>query len=78
MFLNLLLFLTFAIPAQSGVTTAVVPASDGVPIHYAVQGKGEPALVFIHCWTCAHLAQTFNGMIIYSLHGFPSSNRVEI
>jgi len=30
----------------------VVNASDGVPIHYSVQGKGEPALVFIHCWTC--------------------------
>jgi pimeloyl-ACP methyl ester carboxylesterase len=23
-----------------------------VPIHYSVQGKGEPALVFIHCWAC--------------------------
>ncbi len=30
----------------------MVTASDGVPIHYAVQGKGEPALVFIHCWSC--------------------------
>lgn len=31
---------------------AFVPAADGVPIHYSVQGKGEPVLVFIHCWTC--------------------------
>jgi len=23
-----------------------------VPIHYSVQGKGDPALVFIHCWAC--------------------------
>lgn len=31
---------------------AVVSSTDGVPIHYTAQGKGEPALVFIHCWTC--------------------------
>ena len=31
---------------------AVVRSTDGVPIHYTVQGKGEPALVFVHCWTC--------------------------
>lgn len=31
---------------------ALVSSSDGVPIHYTAQGKGEPALVFIHCWTC--------------------------
>ena len=42
MFLSLILFLA----------TSVVPASDGVPIHYDVQGKGEPTLVFIHCWSC--------------------------
>jgi len=42
MFLSMVLFLA----------SAVVPASDGVPIHYDVQGKGEPALVFIHCWGC--------------------------
>ena len=41
MFLSLLLFLA-----------GTVPAADGVPIHYSVQGKGEPALVFIHCWSC--------------------------
>lgn len=54
MFLNLLLLLlTLAIPfAQTGGKTEVVPAADGVPIRYAVQGKGEPALVFIHCWSC--------------------------
>ena len=31
---------------------AVIPAADGVPIYYDVQGKGDPALVFIHCWSC--------------------------
>lgn len=41
MFLSLLLLLA-----------STVPAADGVPIHFSVQGKGEPALVFIHCWGC--------------------------
>jgi len=52
MFLNLILFLTFLTPFAQPASTAVVNASDGVPIHYAVQGKGEPTLVFIHCWSC--------------------------
>jgi len=52
MFLNLILFLTFVIPFAQPEKTSVVPASDGVQIHYAVQGKGEPTLVFIHCWGC--------------------------
>lgn len=53
MFLSLLLLLTFAIPsAQAASKDAVVAASDGVPIHYSVQGTGEPALVFVHCWSC--------------------------
>ena len=54
MFLSLLLLLTFAIPSAQAAknTDAVVTASDGVPIHYSVQGTGEPALVFVHCWSC--------------------------
>ena len=52
MFLNLVLFLTLVIPFAQPASTSVVPAADGVPIHYAVQGKGEPTLVFIHCWSC--------------------------
>src|SRR6185369_10002774 len=51
MFLNLILFLTFVIPFAQPASKSV-NASDGVPIHYAVAGKGEPALVFIHCWSC--------------------------
>jgi pimeloyl-ACP methyl ester carboxylesterase len=31
---------------------AVVRSNDGVPIHYTVEGRGEPALVFVHCWNC--------------------------
>ena len=41
MFLSVLLLLA-----------SIVPAADGVPIHYSVQGKGDPALVFVHCWSC--------------------------
>lgn len=52
MFLNFILFLTLMIPFTQSPSTSVVPASDGVTIHYAVQGKGEPSLVFIHCWSC--------------------------
>jgi pimeloyl-ACP methyl ester carboxylesterase len=50
--LTLLLLLTFAFPSQSKPASEVVNASDGVPIHYSVNGKGEPALVFIHCGGC--------------------------
>ena len=49
--LSLFLLLTFAIPFNQA-TDNVVNAADGVPIHYSVQGKGEPALVFVHCWSC--------------------------
>jgi len=53
MFLSLLLLLTLAFPsAQSKPNTGIVAASDGVPIHYTDTGKGDPALVFIHCWGC--------------------------
>lgn len=34
------------------VQTGVARALDGVPIAYDVRGAGEPALVFIHCWSC--------------------------
>lgn len=34
--------------------TATVASADGSPIRYSVRGTGEPALVFVHCWTCNH------------------------
>jgi pimeloyl-ACP methyl ester carboxylesterase len=34
------------------LAVAVVRSGDGVPIHYTVEGRGEPALVFVHCWNC--------------------------
>ena len=48
--LLVVVFVFSAVQAQS--KSDVVSAADGVPIHYSVTGKGEPALVFIHCWTC--------------------------
>jgi pimeloyl-ACP methyl ester carboxylesterase len=34
------------------LAAAVVSSADGVPIHFTDQGKGDPALVFVHCWSC--------------------------
>lgn len=31
---------------------AVVRSKDGVAIHYDSTGKGEPAIVLVHCWSC--------------------------
>lgn len=53
MLLRILLLVVFAFSAaQAQEKSEVVNASDGVPIHYSVSGKGDPALVFIHCWAC--------------------------
>ena len=53
MFLGILLLLSLLFPvAQADKNSAVVNAADGVPIHYSVQGKGDTALVFVHCWAC--------------------------
>lgn len=56
MLVRLVIFvLSIIFAAQLGHSNSraeVVPATDGVPIHYSVQGKGEPALVFIHCGSC--------------------------
>jgi len=32
--------------------TSTVKSADGTPIVYQVQGKGDVALVFVHCWCC--------------------------
>ena len=47
-FLFLFLFLSLIITGQ----TQKVKSADGVEIAYTVQGIGEPALVFIHGWSC--------------------------
>ncbi len=30
----------------------IAQSADGVPIHYETDGAGEPALVFVHGWSC--------------------------
>jgi pimeloyl-ACP methyl ester carboxylesterase len=47
-----LLLATPAAAQDAGVRHATALAPDGVEIAYTVQGEGEPALVFIHCWAC--------------------------
>ncbi len=32
--------------------TGTVKSADGTAIKYEVMGKGEPTLVFVHCWCC--------------------------
>lgn len=44
----LLFVLMAAMSASPQVGTA--RSADGVPIHYEAQGRGEPALVFVHGW----------------------------
>ncbi|MEE9186521.1 MAG: alpha/beta hydrolase [Bacteroidota bacterium] len=34
------------------VIEGTVVSTDGIRISYQVQGGGEPALVFVHCWSC--------------------------
>ncbi len=39
-------------PAAEQVADGTARSSDGVPIHYHAEGNGEPALVFVHGWSC--------------------------
>jgi len=39
-------------PVAAARTVGTVKAPDGVEIHYEAAGSGEPALVFVHCWSC--------------------------
>jgi len=39
-------------PVATGPVVDSVASADGVMIHYEVSGKGEPALVFVHGWSC--------------------------
>jgi pimeloyl-ACP methyl ester carboxylesterase len=33
-------------------TSGTATSPDGVPIHYETTGRGRPALLLVHCWTC--------------------------
>jgi pimeloyl-ACP methyl ester carboxylesterase len=30
-----------------------VPSADGVPLYFRTAGRGEPAVVLVHCWGCS-------------------------
>ena len=47
-----LLLLTACAKAPPTAVTGSVASADGIPIKYESVGRGSPALVFIHCWTC--------------------------
>ena len=34
--------------------SSITSSADGNSIFYRVHGKGEPAILFVHCWTCNH------------------------
>ena len=48
----LALLMTAAGADAAAPSAGTVPSADGVAISYTVQGKGSPALVFVHCWAC--------------------------
>jgi pimeloyl-ACP methyl ester carboxylesterase len=39
-------------PLYHDAVDSTIASSDGVPIRYHSEGRGEPALVFIHGWAC--------------------------
>ncbi len=39
-------------PLSHDAIDATIASADGVPIRYHAEGRGEPALVFIHGWSC--------------------------
>lgn len=39
-------------PKIPSVATGTAISADQVAIQYETAGRGEPALVFVHCWTC--------------------------
>ena len=39
-------------PLLMTAAAGTVASADGVPIHYETTGRGRPAVVLVHCWTC--------------------------
>jgi len=50
--LTVLLLLLIFVTGCSSKDVEQAVSSDGVKINYSVQGRGEPALVFVHGWCC--------------------------
>ncbi len=49
---SLLLVAAASFAAEPKLKDRTTTSADGVQIHYVVGGKGAPALVFVHCWSC--------------------------
>lgn len=49
---SLVLVAAAAASAVPNVKTGALTTPDGVRIVYDVRGRGETALVFVHCWSC--------------------------
>ena len=49
----ILALLSFVLTGCSGADDNQVRSFDGVKISFDVQGEGEPALVFVHGWSCS-------------------------
>jgi len=47
-----LLSIGFGAAATDGPEDGTIRAEDGVRISYTSEGRGEPAIVFLHGWTC--------------------------
>jgi len=47
-----LLVMALGAPSFAAAKKLSVLSPDGVSLSYTVQGKGEPAIVFVHCWCC--------------------------
>lgn len=46
------LLLGACVPKAPPAATGTATSADQVAIKYETAGRGEPALVFVHCWTC--------------------------
>lgn len=47
------LLLAACAPKPTAPVTGAAVSADNIAIKYEVVGKGEPTLVFVHCWTCS-------------------------
>jgi pimeloyl-ACP methyl ester carboxylesterase len=49
---GMLLFMAVGLVQAQTEWPGIVPSKDGTPISYEIYGTGEPALVFVHGWSC--------------------------
>ena len=50
--LAVLVCVSLGAPPFASAKQLTVPSADGIPLSCTIQGKGKPALVFVHCWCC--------------------------